>query len=141
MSKNQNKNKLPCITWVATGNCPYGNKCQYIHIDELKCRGKEIKTKDTNNFSKKIDEQSLIFYPFSESSNQNKYVSPYETSKIKRLDVFTSMPIHNKENLNNNSEINPINLKKEKKSHHVPDYRNDNVGPALLDGLINFIQQ
>lgn len=142
MKKNQNKYKLPCITWVATGECPYGNNCQYIHMDELKHNGKKIKNKKINKFSKNDFEESLIFYPFSESLDSNEYVSHYETTNKNRLEVFISLSGHNKENLNNKNKqkFKKKIQDKKYKTHYVPDYSDNNIGPAFLDSLIKSIQ-
>ena len=131
---NDSKYKLPCITWVSTGDCPYGDKCQYIHINELKYNGTKVKTKTkkTNNFHKKKHSEELIFYPQSDLPNKNKYNVSLESPKTKRLDIFKQLSENDKENSFDNDLDDFIDK---------PDYSSDNIGPFLLNRLINFIQR
>lgn len=135
MTNNQ-KYKLPCITWVSTGDCPYGAKCQYIHLKELEYKGDKVKTNKTNNFKinspRSSDENNnnfreLIFYPHSELSSKDEYNLPLKTTKSERLEIFKTLSNNNQGNLDNFNE--------------KQDYSDENIGPLFLESLKKFIQQ
>ena len=62
-----------CFSFVSTGQCPYGNKCTYIHDKRLESRYKEKNMRCRNkNRSLYID---TFFWP--NSLNSDIYLPPW----------------------------------------------------------------
>ena len=85
---SQNTNYLDkhlnlCFTHVATGHCPYGNRCSFIHDPRI---SGEVKSKTKLKDFKTND--SLVYWP----KNIKKSKSPnieYEVSTIHEKDKYT----------------------------------------------------
>jgi hypothetical protein len=81
--KREHKRELPCKTWIITGNCPYNNKCIYLHSDSIKSnlpiklhskhKNRENNITDTlfwpkmNNISNSINTMYNVPYPENEN--------------------------------------------------------------------------
>lgn len=79
---------LPCVTHISTGDCPYKDRCEFIHDEDLKGVSKSfIKMKNDSN----LEEKDLFYYPkmryTKEDNNVRKYYI-HQKEKINRLPIM-----------------------------------------------------
>ncbi len=89
------KNCLPCLTWVSTGTCKYGNRCDFIHPDDLKYTGNyttiNSNNKNNNKNNKYMCSDDSFYYDNDKSNNKNTYFSHINNGNKKRLKIFEDL--------------------------------------------------
>ena len=111
MNKNSKK-ILPCKTFIATGFCKYGDKCDFIHDYRIKKNVdyyKILKNIPQNDLDKFTNSKCCFYYPSLNSSSEEKYwVSENKLYKEKELWDNFLLTI----NLFKNKNFKEINKKK-----------------------------
>ena len=90
---------LPCKKWITTGQCPYGDRCDYLHPESIK---KEIffDTEKKNSFSKikkcdlYYDQEDKFFWPPLTNKENYKNENYYTVSHDQKFKDVRSLWIH-----------------------------------------------
>lgn len=84
LSNKESYKKLPCRSFIRDGYCPYHQRCQYIHDEDLRLDFRFPSKKNTIYYDKEID---LFYYPKKDCVN-NRYYILNEKCKITRLPIM-----------------------------------------------------
>ena len=124
MTDNHPKKRLPCFTWVSTGECRYGKNCNFIHPSDLKYDGNYI-SNNTNINNKNMHSNDAFYYDNDNYSNGYTYFSNISRIHTKpRLDIFRELS-NNEEYINPNNYIKMSNTSRLDVFKKLSNYEED----------------